>query len=122
MNKRREFPRSVKVAVIKRATRAGVVLCEKCGAIAKRFEIDHINPDGLTGDPVIENAQLICEACFAEKNAADAERIARAKRQEAAHLGAKAPPKQPIRSAGFPKKPKRQPRPALPPRSLFERI
>lgn len=38
---RREFPRAVKVAVIKRSTRDGAVYCEKCGALAKRWQIDH---------------------------------------------------------------------------------
>ena len=47
---RREFPRSVKVAVIRRATRGGIVFCEKCGAMAKRWQIDHVRPDGLLGD------------------------------------------------------------------------
>lgn len=88
---RKEFPKAVKVAVIKRATKDGVLFCEKCGAIAKRKQIDHVNPDGLTGQPVIENAMLICEPCFLEKNAKDASIIALAKRQEAKHLGAETP-------------------------------
>jgi 5-methylcytosine-specific restriction endonuclease McrA len=88
MTKRKEFPKSVKVAVIKRATRESIVFCEKCGALAKKFQIDHVNPDGLTGKPVIENAMLICEPCFLEKNAIDAANIARAKRVEAKDLGA----------------------------------
>ena len=100
MTKRREFPKSVKVAVIKRATRDGVTYCEGCGALAKRWQIDHIRPDGLLGDPTLENAQLLGECCYAPKNAADTTAIARAKRREAKHLGAKRSSGQ-IPSRGF---------------------
>jgi 5-methylcytosine-specific restriction endonuclease McrA len=97
---RKEFPKAIKVACIKRATRDGVIFCEKCGALAKKFQVDHVNPDGLTGKPVIENAMLICEPCFLEKNAKDTSDIAKAKRREARDLGAKSEgPK--IQSAGF---------------------
>lgn len=102
---RREFPTSVKVAVIKRSTRDGVTYCEKCKAIAKRWQIDHVNPDGLTGKPVIENAMLICKPCYSVKNPADTRVIAQAKRREARHVGA-VQPKAPIQSRGFPKKPR----------------
>lgn len=108
---RREFPRSVRVAVIKRCTRESNVYCEACGGLAKRFQIDHIRPDGLMGEPVLANAQLLCEACFAVKNAADTTAIAKAKRREAIHKGAKAPPRQKIASAGFQRK-ERAPKPA----------
>ena len=94
---RREFSRAVRVAVIKRATRQGVIYCEKCNAMAKRFQIDHIRPDGLLGEPTIENAMLICEPCWLVKNSADTTAIASAKRKEAAHLGARRP-KQPLKS------------------------
>ena len=100
---RKEFSKSIKVAVIKRTTRDGVTYCEKCGALAKRYQIDHINPDGLTGQPVIDNAMLICEPCFIVKNAIDTGTIAKAKRREARHIGATKPQGR-IKSAGFPKK------------------
>ena len=122
---RREFPRSVKVAVIRRATRGGIVFCEKCGAMAKRWQIDHVRPDGLLGDPTIENAQLIGECCYVEKNADDTAKIAKAKRREAAHIGAKIAPVKPIQSAGFAKSEraaKREPKASLPPRQMFESL
>ena len=84
---RREFPKSVRVAVIKRAGASGMILCEKCGGFARRFQIDHIRPDGLLGEPMLENAQLLGECCYAPKNADDTTTIARAKRREAKHLG-----------------------------------
>lgn len=98
---RQEFPNKVKVAVIKRATAEnGNVICEKCKAIAKRFQIDHVIADGLGGKPVIENAELICEPCYAIKNPQDTTAIAKAKRREARHLGA-ARPAGNIKSPGF---------------------
>jgi 5-methylcytosine-specific restriction protein A len=89
--KRREFPRSVKVAVIKRATINGTVFCERCGNLAMRFEIDHNNPDGLGGEPTLSNAVLLCRPCHAEKTKRDVASIAKAKRREAAHVGATKP-------------------------------
>ena len=101
---RREFPKSIKVTVIKRCTRGGVTYCEICGAIAKRWQIDHIRADGLLGEPTLENAMLICEPCYMEKNKADTSHIARAKRIEARDLGIRPPPAQKIQSRGFPKR------------------
>lgn len=99
---RREFKKSIKIEVIKRATKGGNVICEKCGALAKRFQIDHVRPDGLLGEPVLSNAELICEPCFKIKNPQDTTAIAKAKRREAAYIGA-SQPKHTIKSAGFTK-------------------
>ena len=98
---RREFPARVRTAVIKRATRNDVAYCEACGAMAKRFQIDHVRPDGLLGEPTIENAMLICQPCWEEKNPKDASSIAQAKRREAKHVGA-VKPKGEIKSAPLP--------------------
>ena len=103
---RKEFPARVRAAVIKRSMRDGTLYCEKCGAMAKRSQVDHVRPDGLLGEPTIENAMLICEACYTEKNAKDTTDIARAKRIEAKHIGA-IKPKGTMRSAGFRKSEKR---------------
>jgi 5-methylcytosine-specific restriction endonuclease McrA len=96
---RREFPKSVKVATIKRATRNGVTYCEECGALAKSWEIDHANPDGLTGEPTLENAVLLCTPCHKEKTRGDVTKIAKAKRREANHLGIRKQPT--LKSPGF---------------------
>jgi len=101
---RREFSKAVRVSVIKRATRDGHVFCEGCGAMAKRWQIDHIRPDGLLGEPRLENAQLLGACCYGPKNATDTADIAQAKRREAAHLGAKTP------SGAFGRK-KKEPKP-----------
>lgn len=102
MTQRREFPKAVKVAVIKRATRDGQVFCEKCGVLAKRFQIDHVIADSHGGKPVIENAELICDACYGVKNPQDTKIAAKIKRVEAAHLGAD-PAKGEIQSRVTPK-------------------
>ncbi len=123
---RREFTRAVRVAVVKRCTRNGVLYCEGCGLPTKLFQIDHIRPDGLLGEPTLENAQLLCQPCWSIKNPQDTTAIAKAKRREAAALGAKAAPKTPIHSAGFAPsqrsvdRAKREPKLPIPPRrSLY---
>jgi 5-methylcytosine-specific restriction endonuclease McrA len=118
---RKEFPKSVKAAVILRATHGGNVICEKCSALAKRWQIDHVIADAHGGKPVIENAELICEACYSVKNPQDTTIAAKLKRQEAKALGVKTAPAKPIQSAGFskPDKPKREGKPSLPPRAMF---
>ncbi len=124
---RREFSRAVRVAVIKRATRESGVYCEGCGLPAKKFQIDHIRADGLLGEAKIENARLICDVCYGIKNPQDTSAIARAKRLEAAHVGAKPVPSTPIRSPGFAPtqraldRSKREPKQALPRRQLYQK-
>jgi 5-methylcytosine-specific restriction protein A len=122
MANRREFPRAVRIDVIKRATRDSVIYCEKCHAPAKRFQIDHVIADSHGGNPVIENAELICEVCFAVKNPIDTTIAAKLKRQEADHIRATRPAGT-IKSAGFKvgAKPRREREP-LAPRRLYEAI
>ena len=86
---RREFPASVKVAVVKRATRNGVVYCEECNEIAKKWQIDHEIADSHGGKPVLDNAKLLCEPCYNVKNPRDTTIAAKLKRIEAKHLGIK---------------------------------
>jgi 5-methylcytosine-specific restriction enzyme A len=97
---RREFSAAIRVAVIKRATKGTTIYCESCEGIAKRFQIDHVRPDGLLGEPVLANAMLICEPCWKIKNPTDASAIAKAKRREANHLGDKDPRKQKMPNRG----------------------
>lgn len=120
---RREFSKAIRVAVVKRTTRDGVTYCELCHAMAKQWQIDHVRPDGLLGEPTLANAMLICEPCWKVKNPADTSAIAKAKRSEAAHLGADT---QKAKIANDPDvlKSKRRPahegRESLPPRSMYE--
>jgi len=91
---RQEFPKSVKVAAMKRCMEAtGFPVCEGCGTMIKGrfFAFDHDNPDGLTGEPTLKNCKVLCSgftgSCHAVKTAEDVGNIARAKRREAKHLG-----------------------------------
>ena len=93
---RREFPQSVKKAVLKRAGVTGMLICEICGGFARRYQIDHRIPDSHGGEPTLENAQLICEACYAVKNAKDTTVAAKLKRVESNNLGIRK------RGKGFP--------------------
>ena len=101
MTKRREFPKSVKVEAVKRAMRSGEVFCEECDSLAKKWEIDHANPDGLTGEPTLANAVVLCVPCHREKTRADVGKIAQAKRREARDLGVRKAPT--LKSAPLPK-------------------
>ena len=103
MTKRKEFSKAVKVAAIKRATKDGVIYCEECHGQAKGPEIDHIDADGMTGMPVLENAKVLCRACHKIKTAKDVAHIAKAKRREANHLGVKKTPTAKIDNGGFDK-------------------
>lgn len=95
--KRREFPAKVKVAAFERAKGR----CEGagCGAVLSvgKFHYDHAIPDGLGGEPTLDNCQVLCHACHADKTRhSDVPRIAKAKRQQYRHSGARAPGKRPI--------------------------
>lgn len=92
---RREFPTKIRVAAFERCGGR----CEKCGVhlTPGKFAYDHILPDWLGGEPVLSNAQVLCTPCHSEKtHNEDRPRINKAVRQRAAHLGAKAPSRNPL--------------------------
>jgi hypothetical protein len=107
---RREFTRSIKAAIVLRATNAaGHVQCEGCGLVlGKRpYHIDHTKPDALEVDKsrklTADDGKLLgVECCHAPKTKEDRAMIDRAKRREAKHLGI-ARPAGTIKSAGFPR-------------------
>jgi hypothetical protein len=112
---RREFKRSVRVAIIRRATKvtdgAGLssVFCEKCGAIAKSFEIHHQREDALEVDKskplTAADGVLWCKPCHDEHTRKfSTPAVALAKRQEAAALGVEKPGKQKIAAKSKPAK------------------
>lgn len=128
---RREFTKAVKVEIIKRASWGyGTVdhaHCENCGQTTRQFEIDHRIPDALQTDKTARltasDGWLLCIPCHKAKTAQDVPDIAKAKRREAAHLGARRRPKQPVPSGPSTLRgPERthESRTALPPRQLFE--
>lgn len=131
---RREFTRAQKAQMLKRASDAqGNIWCEGCGLniTGKIVEFDHTIPEGLVVDKTkpltIEEGQALgrdcCHRAPGGKTAQDVATIAKAKRQEARHLGIrpasrlkgpafhKAPPQ---RRASRPLSPEKQ----LPPRRI----
>ncbi len=78
---RKEFPNRVKVAAFKRADGK----CEGCGGVLRpgKFTYDHHDPDGLTGEPTLENCRVLCDPCHTDKSKRDVALIAEAKRREA---------------------------------------
>lgn len=117
---RREFPRKVKAAAIARA--AGH--CDQCKAVLKprEAEVDHILPSELGGEPALVNAQVLCKVCHAEKTADDIRRIRKGDRQRDKASGAVRPAGK-LKGPSFqkPDKPKREGKPSLPPRALYQR-
>lgn len=109
---RKNFKRSVIVARFKHCGgRCEGILANgaRCFAALKpgAYHCDHDDPDGLTGAPIFENARILCIPCHIEKTRDDVAAIAKAKRREAAHVGAWIPPKRTIAVRPFPKRPRR---------------
>jgi 5-methylcytosine-specific restriction protein A len=116
---RREFSVVIKRQMVKRS--GGV--CERhlwkpgevCTKPAKEF--DHIQPDGLGGEPTLSNGAHLCQPCHKEKSHQhDRPVMQRADNQRDAALGIKRKSR-PIPQP--PKAPKREPKPRLPPLQLY---
>ena len=85
---RREFSRAVMAAAAERAKGH----CEQCTRklLSGDFHFDHVIPDALGGEPTLENCAVLCRSCHAAKTTkGDVPRIAKMKRQRAAHIGRK---------------------------------
>lgn len=64
--------------------------CEKCAAklFPGQFDYDHIRPDGLEGEPTLENCQVLCKSCHHQKTIRqDRPIMAKADRVRKKHLG-----------------------------------
>jgi 5-methylcytosine-specific restriction protein A len=96
--------------------------CEMCGLKLQvgNIEYHHDKEAEDGGDNSFSNCRALCKPCHAPLTAAFVTRIRKADRQKAGQINAKPAPKQPIKSAGFPKREKREPRPSLPPRALYQ--
>ncbi len=107
---RKEFTRKIRTAAIERA--AGH--CEKCKAALKKGEgeVDHILPDVLGGEPVLANAQVLCQQCHAGKTVDDIRRTRKADRQRDKNNGAIKPSSKLAKTIKEPKRLTKQ----LPPR------
>jgi 5-methylcytosine-specific restriction protein A len=76
---RQEFSAKVKAAAALRANGS----CEGCSRRLYEgdFNYDHRIPDGLDGEPTLENCQVLCRSCHVVKTSKeDVPRIAKAKR------------------------------------------
>jgi 5-methylcytosine-specific restriction protein A len=102
---RREFPAPVRRAAIQRANgeceavggRYGLLPGQRCGAVlGPDRAIDHELPDWMGGEPVLENARVVCGACHRIATRGDAADRAKAKRNADRHTGAKAPSRRPM--------------------------
>lgn len=95
---RHEFPKPVKREALKRSN----FLCEgegplyglaegkRCNAsLTRGVEFDHRIPDGLGGEPTLENCIAICCDCHRYKTKNDVSRIAKMKRQRDRNMGIK---------------------------------
>lgn len=88
---RREFPAKVKLAAYNRCLKDGKPHCEDCGSrIVGVPEYDHIRPDGLSGEPTLDNAQVLCGRCHRIKtHTVDRPIMQKADRQRKAAAGIK---------------------------------
>lgn len=82
---RTEFPQSVRKAAFARACKPdGMPKCEApgCGKIirAGHLRYEHLQPDGLSGEPTIENCGVYCDVCATAKDKIDNPRMAKADR------------------------------------------
>lgn len=94
--------------------------CHICGGKIDKpgWHADHVPPlkdGGENRESRIKPAHAVCHHRLTAQQAIERAPIERKKQK---HSGA-IRPKQSIRSAGFPKAPKPEPKPSLPPRSLF---
>jgi 5-methylcytosine-specific restriction protein A len=108
---RQEFSQKVRKAAFARACRNGIPYCENCGIElrAGNIEYEHIRPDGLQGDPTLENCGCWCRSSCSRKktDTEDNPRMAKADMVLKKSYGLQAQ-KQKIMGAGFRKaKPQR---------------
>lgn len=105
---RKEFPQKVRKAAFKRCClngdKPGIPQCETCGAeLGKRTGTiyEHVIPDGLGGEPTLENCKVHCKTCADKKtHQEDNPRMQKADRVLKAEYGLQANRKK-IQGGGF---------------------
>lgn len=107
---RQEFPQKVRKEAFKRACKSdGFPKCEApgCGKAirAGHLRYEHLDPDGLGGQPTIENCGVWCDVCSLAKDKIDNPRMAKADAVLRQTYGLGPTPRQKIQSRGFPKRP-----------------
>jgi hypothetical protein len=104
--KRQEFPASVRKAAFIRCCKQGIPRCEGCGGMLRAGNIiyEHVQPDGLGGEPILENCKVHCRNCADVKTfTEDNPRMAKADRVLKKNFGL-GRAKQKIQSRGFEKR------------------
>lgn len=94
---RREFPQAVRKLAFKRCckngTMPGIPQCENCGNVLRsgNIEYEHLQADGLAGEPTLENCGVWCAVPCASKKTRtqDIPRMAKADRVLKASYGLK---------------------------------
>src|ERR1017187_2461970 len=105
---RQEFKQRVRKLAFKRCCgKGGIPKCETCGIFLQSGNIfyEHVTPDGLGGEPTLENCKVHCKTCADVKTfTEDNPRMAKADRVLKANYGLR-PTRKKIQSAGFRKVP-----------------
>lgn len=96
-------------------------LCKGPVTVGQPWDVSHDIPLELGGADEGDNLKVAHKHCHRDHTArVDLPTIAKAKRREAKHVGARAAPVKKIQSPGFPASPKvRVKRESLPPRPMF---
>jgi hypothetical protein len=101
---RQEFPQKVRKAAFARCCVNAVPHCEGCAAPLRSGGIiyEHVTPDGLGGEPTLENCKVHCRVCADVKtHTEDNPRMAKADRALKKAFGLQPTRRQKIQSAGF---------------------
>lgn len=96
---RTEFPAAVKKARFRHCCKDGVPHCENCGNSirAGHMVYEHLQADGLGGEPTYENCRVYCDVCADKKTGEqDIPRMAKADRQLKSAFGVKRKTSRPI--------------------------
>jgi hypothetical protein len=116
VTKRLEFPPKVYKAIVLRANGK----CELCGAVLKKgeAEVNHKDMDAMVVEKrklTIDDGECLCKPCHREITNKQLTALAKAKRNEAKHIGAVKP-----KGRQKPVKEQRTAKAGLPPRRLYQ--
>lgn len=101
---RTEFPQAVRKKAFARCCINAVPHCEGCGNVLRAGGIiyEHVIPDGLGGEPTLENCKVHCRVCADLKTfTEDNPRMAKADRALKKTFGLMPTKRQQIKSPGF---------------------
>lgn len=105
---RTEFSQKVRAAALRRcADEKGIFHCETCGIEVTRatgIRFEHVDADGLGGEPTLANCKVHCKNCAKSKDKIDNAIMAKADRVLKKTYGLRTP-RAKIKSPGFAKAP-----------------